>query len=208
MSLLMPLSPLSPRSPGKPVAAAFLAAAVLSASLLVPWTPTWADIVPAPVKAELPDARLSGEGVLRWLGLKVYTAQLWTGAAGVRTDQPTSQPLALELRYATSLKGEVIAERSVQEIEKLGLGDAPRRSRWLGDLKRLMPNIATDDRLTGILEPGRGVAFFHNDKPIGRVDDAEFASAFFLIWLDERTTAPSLRASLLRGAGGASGSGR
>jgi hypothetical protein len=52
------------------------------------------------------------------------------------------------------------------------------------------------------------VAFFHNDKPIGRIDDADFASAFFLIWLDERTAAPSLRASLLRGAGVASGSGR
>lgn len=200
--------PRMPRTPGKPVAAGFLRALVLSASLLAPWSPIWADIVPAPVKAELPDARLSGEGVLRWLGLKVYTAQLWTSAAGVRTDQPTSQPLALELRYATGLKGESIAERSVHEIEKLGYGDAPRRSRWLSELKRLMPNIAADDRLTGILEPKRGVAFFHNDKPIGRIDDPEFASAFFLIWLDERTTAPSLRASLLRGAGGASGSGR
>ena len=194
--------------PRKPVLARFLVAAVLSAGLLAPWSPARADIVPAPVKAELPDARLSGEGVMRWLGLKVYSAQLWTGAAGVRADRPTSQPLALDLRYATGLKGEAIAERSLQEIEKLGYGDAPRRSRWLGDLKRLMPNIATDDRLTGILEPGRGVAFFHNDKPIGRIDDGEFASAFFSIWLDERTTAPSLRASLLRGAGGASGSGR
>ena len=199
---------MSRRMPRKPVLARFLVAAVLSAGLLSPWSPARADIVPAPVKAELPDARLSGEGVMRWLGLKVYSAQLWTGAAGVRADRPTSQPLALDLRYATGLKGEAIAERSLQEIEKLGYGDAPRRSRWLGDLKRLMPNIAADDRLTGILEPGRGVAFFHNDKPIGRIDDGEFASAFFSIWLDERTTAPSLRASLLRGAGGASGSGR
>jgi hypothetical protein len=148
------------------------------------------------------------EGVMRWLGLKVYSAQLWTGAAGVRADQPTSQPLALDLRYATGLKGEAIAERSMQEIEKLGYGDATRRSRWLSELKRLMPNVAADDRLTGILEPRRGVVFFHNDKPIGRIDDADFASAFFLIWLDERTTAPSLRTSLLRGAGVASGSGR
>jgi hypothetical protein len=96
----------------------------------------------------------------------------------------------------------------MQEIEKLGYGDATRRSRWLSELKRLMPNVAADDRLTGILEPRRGVAFFHNDKPIGRIDDADFASAFFLIWLDERTTAPSLRTSLLRGASVASGSGR
>ncbi|MEI6548367.1 MAG: hypothetical protein WCN85_15225, partial [Burkholderiales bacterium] len=73
MSLLMPRPP---RTPRKSVAATFLRAVVLSASLLAPWSLTWADIVPAPVKAELPDARLSGEGVMRWLGLKVYTAQL------------------------------------------------------------------------------------------------------------------------------------
>jgi hypothetical protein len=194
--------------PRKPSGASFLGAALLTLSLLAPWSPSRADIVPTPIRAELPDARLSGEGVMRWLGLKIYSAQLWTGAAGVRADQPTSQPLALDLRYATGLKGEAIAERSLQEIEKLGFGDAPRRSRWLSELKRLMPNIAADDRLTGILEPKRGVAFFHNDKPIGRIDDADFASAFFLIWLDERTAAPSLRASLLRGAGVASGSGR
>jgi hypothetical protein len=192
----------------KSVVASFLGAVVLIASLLGPGSQARADIVPAPVKAELPDARLSGEGVMRWLGLKIYSAQLWTGAAGLRTDQPTSLPLALDLRYATGLKGEAIAERSLQEIEKLGFGDAPRRSRWLSELKRLMPNIAADDRLTGILEPKRGVAFFHNDKPIGRIDDAEFASAFFSIWLDERTTAPALRALLLRGAGVASGTGR
>lgn len=199
---------MSAPAPRKPSGARFLGAALLTLSLLAPWSPSRADIVPTPIRAELPDARLSGEGVMRWLGLKIYSAQLWTGAAGVRTDQPTSQPLALDLRYATGLKGEAIAERSLQEIEKLGFGDAPRRSRWLSELKRLMPNIAADDRLTGILEPKRGVAFFHNDKPIGRIDDADFASAFFLIWLDERTAAPSLRASLLRGAGVASGSGR
>lgn len=199
---------MTPRTRTKAAIARFLGASLLSASLLAPWSTTRADIVPAPVKAELPDARLSGEGVMRWLGLKVYSAQLWTGAAGVRADQPTSQPLALDLRYATGLKGEAIAERSMQEIEKLGYGDATRRSRWLSELKRLMPNVAADDRLTGILEPRRGVVFFHNDKPIGRIDDADFASAFFLIWLDERTTAPSLRTSLLRGASVASGSGR
>jgi hypothetical protein len=198
---------MTPRTRTKAAIARFLGASLLSASLLAPWSTTRADIVPAPVKAELPDARLSGEGVMRWLGLKVYSAQLWT-AAGVRADQPTSQPLALDLRYATGLKGEAIAERSMQEIEKLGYGDATRRSRWLSELKRLMPNVAADDRLTGILEPRRGVVFFHNDKPIGRIDDADFASAFFLIWLDERTTAPSLRTSLLRGASVASGSGR
>jgi hypothetical protein len=36
-----------------------------------------------------------------------------------------------------------------------------------------------------------------NDKPIGNIDDAEFARAFFAIWLDPKTSEPSLRKQLL-----------
>jgi hypothetical protein len=49
-----------------------------------------------------------------------------------------------------------------------------------------------------MVEPGRGTRFFHNDKPIGLIEGNEFAQAFFSIWLDERTQAPSLRESVLR----------
>lgn len=163
--------------------------------------------VPAPpaVAAQLPDARLAGEGDLRWFGLKVYTAQLWIGRPGLRIDRLASAPFALELRYATALKGSAIADRSLQEMERMGYGDAQQRGRWLDAMKRLFPDVAKGDRLTGIHEPGRGARFFHNDRPIGGVDDPEFAGAFFAIWLDERTVAPALRESLLRQAADAGG---
>jgi hypothetical protein len=83
------------RTPRRQVVASFLGAVVLTASLLGPWSQARADIVPYPISTQLQDARLSGEGVMRWLGLKVYTARLWMGATGLRTDRPTSQPLAL-----------------------------------------------------------------------------------------------------------------
>ena len=147
---------------------------------------------PAPVAARVPEARLAGSGDLRWFGLKVYSAQLWVGREGMRATQRASSPFALELTYATALKGALIAERSVQEIERLGFGDAPRRERWHEAMRRLFPDVGRGDRLTGVHEPGRGARFSLNDRALGSVDDPEFADAFFGIWFDARTVAPAL----------------
>lgn len=163
------------------------------------------DAVPPPIAQALPEPRIAGEGDLRWFGLRVYTAQLWVGRPGLRIDRLAAAPFALELRYATSLKGSAIAERSVQEIERMGYGDPARRTRWGDAMKRLFPDVARGDRLTGVHEPGRGARFFHNDRPLGAIEDVDFANAFFAIWLDERTVAPSLREALLKQAADAGG---
>jgi hypothetical protein len=185
-----------------PIAACLLAAALLGAA-----APSAASTVAVPdsVASALDDARLAGEGELRWFGLKVYTAQLWVGPRGMRLERAGALPFALQLSYATALKGLAIAERSVQEMERMGYGDTQRRSRWFADMKQLFPDVARGDRLTGVHEPGRGARFFHNDRPIGSVADPDFATAFFAIWLDERTVAPSLREALLRQASAGAG---
>jgi hypothetical protein len=179
-----------------------LAARVLVAALIAAALPAGAAAGSAPssISASLAGARLAGEGELRWFGLKVYSAQLWVGPQGLGLERSAAQPFALQLIYSTGLKGVAIAERSLQEIERMGFGDPQRRGRWFTDMKQLFPDVARGDRLTGVNEPGRGARFFHNDRPIGAVDDPDFATAFFAIWLDERTVAPSLREALLRQA--------
>jgi hypothetical protein len=108
-----------------------LAMLALAAVLAAAAPAAHANTAPAAVSAQLPEARLAGEGELRWFGLKVYSAQLWVGRPGLRIDRPAASPFALDLRYATALKGQLIAERSLQEMERMGFGDAPRRTRWL-----------------------------------------------------------------------------
>lgn len=169
---------------------------------------TRADAVPPTIATRIGEARLAGEGELRWLGLKVYAAQLWSGPSGVRADRLSSQPMALELRYFTSLKGVTIAESSTREITRLGFGDTAQRERWSSQMTALFPDVARGDRLVGLVEPGRGTRFFHNDKPIGIIEGNEFAQAFFSIWLDERTQAPSLRESVLRRSATVAGASR
>lgn len=156
--------------------------------------------VPAAVAAALGEARLAGEGVLRWLGLRVYEARLWVGAGGIDPVRLADSAFALELRYARALAGEAIARRSHEEIARLGFGDPQRRDAWLDAMRRIFPDVAEGDRLTGIHRPGAGVSFYRNDRRIGRVDDPQFGAAFFAIWLDPRTTAPELRGRLLAGA--------
>jgi hypothetical protein len=156
--------------------------------------------VPAAIAAELPGARLLGQGDLRWFGLRVYTAQLWIGAEPPQPERFADVPFALQLQYAMSLSGRAIADRSLEEMTRMGLGDAARRERWHRAMQALFPDVGRGDRLTGINRPGRATPFHRGDQAIGAVDDPLFGPAFFGIWLDARTVAPDLRRQLLQGA--------
>lgn len=134
-----------------------------------------------------------GEGTLRWFGFKVYDATLWAA----REQADFSAPLRLELRYARALSGAAIAERSDEEIARLGFGTSEQRAGWLEAMRRLFPDVEAGDALAGEHLPGQGARFFRNGAPLGEIADPEFSRAFFSIWLDPRTSAPALRASLL-----------
>jgi len=154
---------------------------------------------PPPVSGTIADPRLAGEGSLRWFGLKLYDARLWTGPEGLAQGRFASRPFALELRYSRAIDAETIARASIEEIERLGFADRAERESWLQAMRRVFPDVRAGDRLTGVNRPGQGVSFFHNDRAVGAVDDPSFATAFFSIWLDPRTIAPQLRAQLIDG---------
>lgn len=59
-----------------------------------------AHAAPAHIQAEAPNARLTGKGDFRWLGLKIYSAEFWVGDSGYRAAAPTAARFALDLRYA------------------------------------------------------------------------------------------------------------
>jgi hypothetical protein len=141
----------------------------------------------------MPEVKLRGSGELTVLGLSIYDGYYWSHADGWSPDQP----FALELVYHRSLYGVMIAERSVEEMAKLGYGTPSQRERWGEQMKRIFPDVDDGDRLTGVNLPREGVRFFRNGAPIGSIDDRDFARAFFAIWLDPRTSEPALRKKLL-----------
>jgi hypothetical protein len=149
--------------------------------------------LPASVRSVAPELRAQGGGELRFFGLSVYDGWFWNTGTGWSLDQP----FALDLHYHRSLEGASIAERSSDEIEKLGRGTAEQRARWGEAMKRIFPNVAKGDRITGVHTPPGLVQFFANGKLIGSVVDREFAQAFFGIWLDPKTSRADFRRKLL-----------
>ena len=152
--------------------------------------------LPPPARAALPEGRVAGSGRLTYFGLHVYDAHLYV-PPGFDPQRFADQPFALELAYARKLDGRLIAERSRDEMARLGAGSDGQRERWLAAMTRLFPDVDKDRRLLGINLPGVGARFYADDRPLGTVDDPAFARAFFAIWLDEKTSEPRLRAQLL-----------
>jgi len=145
---------------------------------------------------QLPGSRLQGEATLRYFGLRVYHARLWT-LPDFRASQPADQPLVLELEYLRNLKGNAIADRSLQEMQRAGSIPEAQAQRWLAEMQRLFPDVQSGDRVSGLLLPGQGARFWLNQKLLGQIDDPQFARLFFGIWLAPATSEPDLRTALL-----------
>ena len=151
--------------------------------------------VPAEVQSELAGARLQGRGRLRFIGMAIYEARLWT-LAHVPAAEWAAAPLALEIEYARALDGAMIAERSLKEMRRQGDVAASTAERWLAQMKALFPNVRDGDRITGVYRPGEALRFFVNGALKGEVLDAAFARFFVGIWLSPQSSEPGLREAL------------
>ncbi|HEY0060542.1 MAG TPA: chalcone isomerase family protein [Telluria sp.] len=151
---------------------------------------------PAHIQENVKQARVAGKGAFTWFGLRIYDAELWVGDKGYQSDAP----FVLDLAYARKLDGVKIAQASVDEMEKLGVGTSAQRSAWLARMKEIFPDVREGTHISGVFLPGAGARFYLDGKPLATVPDAEFARAFFAIWLDPKTSAKSLRTALLKDA--------
>ncbi|MDD2885117.1 MAG: hypothetical protein PHT48_08755 [Dechloromonas sp.] len=159
----------------------------LQALLVLPWL---AGAGQAMAAAPLAGLQRWGEGRYRRYGFHLYDAVLWA------SEQPAQPPWALELTYGRRIAGARIVAASLDEMAALG-ADPAALPAWGKRLAELLPDVNQGDRLLGVYRDG-AADFYFNAYPRGRLADAEFARYFFGIWLDPRTSAPELRAALLR----------
>ena len=150
----------------------------------------------ADVAPPLPGVRLAGQGMLRFLGFEIYQARLWV-SPGFQADNYTAQPLALELAYRRDFTAQAIAQRSIEEMRRIGPFTEQQATRWQQALQAALREIKAGDRLTGLYRPGGGASFHLQGRPVGEVADPEFARLFFGIWLSPQTSEPRLREALL-----------
>ena len=145
---------------------------------------------PSPMNEALNPARLQGSGRLTWWGLHLYDASFYRGA------NPVSGEFAMDLRYQKSFSGHSIANRTVDEMKKIGVPEVQAVS-WGKQLATFLPNVEPGQSLTAIYLPKQGTIFFHDGKQIAQIPGVDFPKAFFGIWLDPKTSAPKLRTELL-----------
>lgn len=168
----------------------------LLAALIVPVASA---SVPPPALQEWPAARLQGSGRMRFMGLRVYEARLWSESPVTAADWP-DKPLLIEIEYARSFTGRQIAERSLSEMRRQREISVDESERWLPAMQRLFPDVQAGDRISGLRRPGETSRFHVNGRFVGEVRDPAFARLFFGIWLSAKTSEPALRAALLGAA--------
>jgi hypothetical protein len=149
--------------------------------------------LPEFVRTLAPRLQVHGEGNFRWFGLLIYHARLWAVPDGWRENEQ----YALEIRYARQIKGEKLAEQSIEEMRHTRAGIDPQHQRWRLAMEKTFPDVQDGDRLIGLATPGAATKFFLNGKLIGVIDDPAFGPAFFGIWLSPGTSRPDLRRMLL-----------
>jgi len=131
-----------------------------------------------------------GSGEFRRFGILVYAATLWAG------DDPQRPPRMLRLDYKRHIEGRAIVEASVREMRRF-VADEARLRYWGEAMHGVFPDVNAGDHIVG-LHAGDHVTFHQDGRLLGSIDAPGFAENFFSIWLDARTSAPALRAALLR----------
>jgi hypothetical protein len=142
---------------------------------------------------------LRGVGLLRWKKVvKGYVAGLYV-AEGTRPEAVLGDvPKRLELEYFWSIEADAFGAAADRLLSgRLDPETLTSLRPRLDALHRLYRDVEPGDRYALTYVPGRGTELALNGEPLGRVPGADFASAYFGIWLGEDPLDDTLRRKLL-----------
>lgn len=131
----------------------------------------------------------TGVGVYRQFMLRAYEAAYWQ-KGGAK---------ALSITYFWDIESKDINDRTDKEMKIVRPALPEEKIRkWRALLDKAIPNVLEGERITAIYDPkAETTTLFHQGQKRGVIKGADFADAFFAIWLDERSTAQELRTKLL-----------
>jgi len=143
--------------------------------------------------------QLQGTGRLVWMRMvTVYDAALYLPGDVVGRDVLKDVPKRLELRYHISIKGPKFGESAVPFLEKnLPREELARLKPRLEQLNGLYRDVKEGDRYALTYVPGKGTALSLNGEPLGTIEGADFAAAYFTIWLGAKPISDTMRDDLI-----------
>jgi len=144
---------------------------------------------------------LSNAALLRYLKvIKAYVAALYL-PEGVRAEDVLSDvPKRLEISYLVSIKGPDFHKGAAPVMER---NQSPAElSRLKGRIDRINAaylDVTPGDRYSLTYLPGRGTELALNGTPLTVIEGADFAAAYFGIWLGSKPIDNGLKRDLLKG---------
>lgn len=145
---------------------------------------------------------LKAEGTFRWGGI----FRIFDGALFARNGSHPAQvidgnaPLRLELRYHRRFSREDIVDGGnallAQNVDASTLEAISER---LAKINAAYRDISPGDRYSLTFVPDKGTTLRLNGEPLVTVEGADFADAYFRIWLGENPISASFRDQLLGG---------
>lgn len=138
---------------------------------------------------------LVGTGELRWFGLSIYEASLWT-PEGQFDAVNRHQQVALIIDYARNIPSDKLVHSARTEWQRLGIRD-PRTEQWCEQVALIWPDVSPGDQITTIVEKGGPTRFFFNQREIGTITDPDFGPALLDIWLHPDSRSEKLRRALI-----------
>jgi Chalcone isomerase-like len=144
--------------------------------------------------------KLHSVGLLRYrLFIKAYVAALYLGE-GTQPEQVLADvPKRLELQYFWPIAGPDFGKAADAVLADNFPASfiVSLRSR-LDRLHALYENVKPGDRYALTYVPGVGTELALNGTPKGTIEGADFASAYFAIWLGTKPIDTSLKTQLLK----------
>jgi hypothetical protein len=143
--------------------------------------------------------KLLGTGLYYYkIFIKVAAAALYVDPQTKKADVLADVAKCLEMQYFWSVKASDLVAGS-QAILARNLSDEHRAqlAPQIKDMFKLYQNVADGDRVALMYIPKVGTTLLHNGKRLGTIAGAEFAAAYFSIWLGDKPLDSSLKRQLL-----------
>jgi len=146
------------------------------------------------------ELRLHGGARLKWFLFNVYVAGLYLPAGESPERVLDDVPKRMEFHYLVSIDGkdfgpagEKILERNLTAEELAPLADR------LARIRAAYRDVRDGDRYALTYRPGVGTELSFNGTPLLTVEGADFARAYFSIWLGKKPIDDEFRREILRG---------
>jgi hypothetical protein len=139
-------------------------------------------------------------GLLQRFFIKGYAAALYLGEGTSPADVLGDVPRRLELQYYLSIDGDDFARAALAILERgLPAEELEALRGRIDAMAALFEDVSAGDRYALTYLPGRGTELALNGEPRGTIPGADFAAAYFGIWLGDDPIDAELRDRLLAG---------